>query len=120
MFSSGAEYHHIIVTEQPTHDKRCKVIHFKSAVCKADFTEEEVDIYEKGDNVFRIKYPERYAPDRTIEYLKMKCFEVILSALTLAQYMLVTLSQKFWSCKNFGPGTKISAWKNGLPRPFFL
>ena len=126
MFSSGAEYHHMIVIEQPTHDKRCKVIHFKSAVSKADFIEEEVDIYEKGDNVFRIKYPERYTPDHTIEHLKMKCLEVILSALTLAQCMLVSLSRNFGPAKSLVRGPQlleigphgpllsvIRAWNNG-------
>ena len=71
------EAYHMMVTEQPTHDQKCKVIHFSSGLSNlkagriADVIE-EVDIFENGDNVFRIKYPERCAPDQGIEQLKKK------------------------------------------------
>ena len=44
---------------------------------------EEVDIFKEGDNVFRIKYPERYEPEQGIECLRRKSIEVILSAYSL-------------------------------------
>ena len=64
MTFTGEAYHHMMVIEKPTHDKKCKVIHFSpsSSALKAgrlaDVKEEEVDIFKEGDNVFRIKYPE--------------------------------------------------------------
>ena len=69
-------HHHMMVTEQPHHDRKCTVIHLTSDVIK----EEEVDIFKEGDNVFRIKYPERYEPEQGIEYLRRRSLEVILSA----------------------------------------
>ena len=75
-FLPGEAYHHMMVTEQPTHDQKCKVIHFSSNFRNfeiANIREEEVDIFKKGDNVFRIKYPERCAPDQGIEQLKERC-----------------------------------------------
>ena len=84
---TGEAYHHMMVIEKPTHDKKCKVIHFSSSSTTfkagrlADVKEEQVDIFEKGDNVFRIKYPERCAPDKGIEHLKEKCRERILDSM---------------------------------------
>ena len=81
-------YHHMMVTKKPTHDRKCTVIHFTSteglmkSASKAYINEEEVDIFKKGDNVFLIKYPERYEPDWGIDYLKSRTWshEVFLSA----------------------------------------
>ena len=80
-FTLGAYYHHMIVTEKPTHDRKCTVIHFTStdrSTSKASINEEEVDIFRKGDNVFRIKYTERYDPEWGIKHLKSP--KVFLSA----------------------------------------
>ena len=77
-------YHHMMVTKKPTHDRKCTVIHFRSkdrlmkSTSIAYISEEEVDIFKKGDNVFRIKYPERYVQEWGIEYLESP--EVFLSA----------------------------------------
>ena len=67
-----------MVTEQSHHDRKCTVIHLTS-----DVIEEEVDIFKEGDNVFRIKYPERYEPEQGIECLRRKSIEVILSTYIL-------------------------------------
>ena len=77
-------YHHMIVTEQPHNDRKCTVIHFTSDVIDAAVKEEEVDIFKEGYNVFRIKYPERCAPEQGIEYLRRRSLGVILSAHYLA------------------------------------
>ena len=76
----SAMYHHMMVTEQSHHDRKCTVIHLTSDVIE----EEEVDIFKEGDNVFRIKYPERYEPEQGIECLRRRSLEVILSAHFLA------------------------------------
>ena len=73
----------MIVTEQPHNDRKCTVIHFTSDVIDAAVKEEEVDIFKEGDNVFRIKYPERCAPDQGIGCLR-RSLGVILSAHSLA------------------------------------
>ena len=84
---SDEAYHHMMVIEQPTHDQKCTVIHFTSDLSNlkagriADVKEEEVDIFEKGGNVFRIIYPERCAPDQGIEQLREKCHEHILGSM---------------------------------------
>ena len=84
---TGEAYHHMMVIEKPTHDKKCKVIHFSSSSSTlkagrlADVKEDEVDIFEEGDNVFRIKYPERCAPDQGIEHLREKCCDRILDSM---------------------------------------
>ena len=79
-FISGM-YHHMMVTEQPHHDRKCTVIHLTS---DAAVKEEEVYIFKEGDNVFRIKYPERCAPEQGIEYLRRSTsLEVILTAYSL-------------------------------------
>ena len=79
-FTLGA-HHHMMVTKKPTHDRKCTVIHFAStdrSISKASINEEEVDIFRKGNNVFRIKYTERYDPEWGIKHLKSP--EVFLSA----------------------------------------
>ena len=74
----SARYHHMMVTEQPHHDRKCTVIHLTSDVIE----EEEVDIFKEGDNVFRLKYPERCDPEQGIEYLRS--LQVTLSSHSLA------------------------------------
>ena len=96
----SAMYHHMMVTEQPHHDRKCKVIHFTSDVIDAAVKEEEVDIFKEGDNVFRIKYPERCAPEQGIGYLR-RSLGVILSAHSLACSMsMIACIQflKLYSC----------------------
>ena len=84
---TGEAYHHMMIIEKPTHDKKCKVIHFSSSSSTlkagrlADVKEEEVDIFQEGDDVFRIKYPERCTPDQGIEHLREKCRERILDSM---------------------------------------
>ena len=75
-----ALYHHMMVTEIPGNDHFCKVIHFgKPSSLKLTVQEEEVDIFQEGENVFRIKYPERCEPDQGIVLLR-ELVEVSLSA----------------------------------------
>ena len=96
----SAMYHHMMVTKQPHHDRKCTVIHFTSNVIDAAVKEEEVDIFKEGDNVFRIKYPERCAPDQGIGYLR-RSLGVILSAHSLACSMsMIACIQflKLYSC----------------------
>ena len=76
----SAMYHHMMVTEQPHHDRKCRVIHLTSDVIE----EEEVDIFKEGDNVFLIKYPERYEPEQGIEYLRRRSHKVTLNVHSLA------------------------------------
>ena len=76
-FFSDEAYHHMMVIEQPTHDQKCKVIHFSSGLStlkagRIAVIKEEVDIFQEGGNIFRLKYPERCAPDQGIEQLKKK------------------------------------------------
>ena len=74
-------YHHMMVIEQLSNDRKCKVIHFgKPSSLKLSVQEEEVNIFQEGENVFRIKYPERFEPDQGIELLR-RLVEVSLSAL---------------------------------------
>ena len=71
----------MVIDKKTNHDRKCRVIHFASGPSTirptAAVKEEEVDIFERGDNVFRIKYPERCAPDQGIEQLRKNILEVI-------------------------------------------
>ena len=87
-------FHHMMITELPHDDKKCKVIHFQEKEELDSLTlqkkgsktmcikENEVDIFVNGDNVFLLKYPERLQPDLGIKYLR-QCIEVILSSFLL-------------------------------------
>lgn len=76
-YTLGAAYHHMMVVETPTDERKCKVIHFTGSWSEVCAFEQEIDIAEQGDNFFRIKYPERLQPERGIEYLR-ECVKVIL------------------------------------------
>ena len=76
-----SRYHHMMVVKPPQHDRTCKVIHFGNS--KLRVQEKEIDIFKDGDNVFRIKYPERCIPDQSIQHLRK--FLVILSLVSKEQ-----------------------------------
>ena len=68
-YRTCARYHHMMVVEPPHHDRICKVIHFGNS-SKSRVQEEEIDIFKDGDDVYRIKYPERCIPDQSIQHLR--------------------------------------------------
>ena len=81
-YTLRAAYHHMMVVETPTDERKCKVIHFTGSWSEVCAFEQEIDIAEQGDNFFRIKYPERLQPERGIEYLR-ECVKVILKLLCI-------------------------------------
>ena len=72
-----AAYHHMMVIEAPTDERKCTVIHFSPKRFQICAEEEEIDIVKQGDHFFRIKYPEQLQPERGIQYLR-ECVEVTI------------------------------------------
>ena len=64
-------FHHMMVAEMPHEDGACCVFHFagEKSTRKATISRTSINLFEYGDEVYRICYPERVDPHFSLKFL---------------------------------------------------